>query len=135
MLITAENLENCGILIDTLDYRGFKINFYEDQLGRQLVSVWRNQLLEFGSDSTSYREDMMLIIDDYLDTITRFKEYPGLHGSKLAYFQNGGYRDIQLSYKGRLLKLYLLQSGTKEDDIKNDAFKVLNQYLSELALN
>lgn len=131
MLIDPSNLEAFGVPCDTLEYRGFKINLYEDAQGRQLVAVWQGKLIEFGRDNTSYQDDLKMIIDDYLDTITRFDEYPELYGSKLEYFQNSGFRDAKLSYKGRLLKIYLLSEFVDLEFLVQDAFKALLTYSEE----
>ena len=49
---------------------------------------------------------MKLIIDDHLDTITRFEEQPAFYGAKLERFQNAGFWDIRLWYRGRLLGVW-----------------------------
>lgn len=128
MLIDPSSLEAFGIPCDTLDYRGFKVNLYEDAQGRQLVTVWQGKLIEFGRDNTSYQDDLKLIIDDHLDTITRFEEYPELQGSKLGYFQNSGFRDVRLSYRGRILKIYLLSEFVDLEFLIQDALKSLLTY-------
>lgn len=134
MLITIENLEKYGVPIDTVEYRGIKVNLYEDGFGRQIVAVWQNNLIEFGRDNTSYRDDLKMIIDDHLDTVSRFEEYPNLYGSKLEYFQNSGFRDLRLSYRGRILKIYLLQGNPDIEKLKREAYFTLLQYKSENAL-
>ena len=128
MLIDPSSLEAFGIPCDTLEYRGFKVNLYEDAQGRQLVTVWQGKLIEFGRDNTSYQDDLKLIIDDHLDTITRFEEYPELQGSKLGYFQNSGFRDVRLSYRGRILKIYLLSEFVDLEFLIQDALKSLLTY-------
>jgi hypothetical protein len=134
MLIDPSNLEAFGVPCDILEYRGLKINLYEDVQGRQLVAVWQGKLLEFGRDNTSYRDDLKMIIDDYLDTITRFEGYPELYGSKLSYFQNADFRDVRLIYRGRLLKIYLLNSEVLADYLIQDAYNALLRYLNEKTL-
>lgn len=100
-------LKEHGIQIDSFSYRGFDIGFYEDTLGHQITAIWNDQLYEFGVyNTTSYKEDMKLVIDDYLDTITRFEEQPAFYGAKLERFQNAGFSDIKLSYRGRILAVW-----------------------------
>lgn len=135
MLIGIENLEKYGIPIDTFEYRGFKINLYEDREGRQLVAIWQNQLLELGRDNTVYQDDLRMVIDDHLDTISRFKDYPNLYGSKLEYFQNAGFRDAKLSYRGRILKIYTLGSSCNEETLIQDALFSLLRYKNEVTLD
>ena len=95
-----------GIKADSLDYRGYKVDLFEDTLGQQLVAVWDNRVFEFGVHNTQAREDLKLLIDSSLDTISRFENEPKWFGVKLEYFQNAGFRDIRLSYRGRILKVY-----------------------------
>ena len=71
-----------------------------------------------------------MIIDDYLDTITRFSEYPEFHGSKLTWFQNGSFSDIKLVYKGRILKVYTNVNENDLFSIVEDAKKELLTYNS-----
>ena len=106
MILSIENLKQFGIPIDHLSYRGFDIDFYEDVSGQQLVAIWKNKIFEFGVYNTQAREDMKLIINEHLDTITRFEEQPAFYGAKLERFQNAGFSDIRLVYRGRLLKVW-----------------------------
>lgn len=59
---------------------------------------------------------MEYMIDDKLDTITRFSGYPDIIGAKLTYFHNRGHRDIRLVYKHRLIKVYLTIDNTIVDE-------------------
>lgn len=100
--------------VDSLTYRDITVNFYEDCLGHQVFAIWKDKVIEFGAHNTLYQEDMKLIIDDHLDTISRFSNNPLFYGAKLLYFQNGDHRDIKLVYKKRILKIYLT---TVENDL------------------
>lgn len=111
-------LNSSWVPLDSFTYRGITVDFYEDCLGHQVVTMWKDKVIEFGEFNTIYQDDMKLIIDDYLDTITRFSENPEFYGSKLTWFQNGGYRDIKLVYRGRILKVY-----NKVDE--NDLFSII----------
>ena len=107
MILELENLKKYGIPVDHLDYRGISIDFYEDVSGHQLIAIWENKIFEFGVYNTQAKEDMKLIIDDSLDTIDRYESAPpAFHGSKLEYFENAGFRDIKLTYRGRVLAIY-----------------------------
>ena len=108
-----------------MTYRGITVNFYEDCIGHQVVTMWKDKVIEFGEYNTVYQDDMKLIIDDHIDTITRFIEYPEFHGSKLTWFQNGSFSDVKLLYRGRILKVY---TNVNENDLfwmVDDARKVL----------
>ena len=108
-MISLEALKTYGVPIDTLNYRGFEVNLYEDLQGKQLVAIWQDQLYELGTNNTVYQDDLKMLIDEHLDTISRFENYPELWGSKLEYFQNSDFRDIRLSYRGRVLKIYRIR--------------------------
>lgn len=123
-----------GVVVDTLDYRGLTLEFYEDLSGRQLVTIWKGLLFEFGRDNMSYRDDAELLVDDYLDTISRFEDKPEFYGAKLEYFQNGSFSDIRLIFKGRVIKIYLCKSATRdsalEAKIQKDAIQTLCTYIN-----
>ena len=123
------HLSESWVPLDSMIYRGISVDFYEDCLGHQVVTMWKDKVIEFGVYNTVYQDDMKLIIDDHLDTITRFKDYPELYGSKLTWFQNGSFRDIKLVYKGRLLKVYININENDLFSIVQDAETVLRNYI------
>lgn len=122
-------LSSSWVPLDSFTYRGITVDFYEDCLGHQVVTMWKDKVIEFGVYNTVYQDDMKLIIDDHLDTITRFKDQPELYGSKLTWFQNGSFRDIKLVYKGRILKVYLNINENDLFSIVQDAETVLRNYI------
>ena len=89
--------------VDELKYRGFDVEFFDDPIGSQVWCEWKGERVEFGADNTQYREDMSRLIDDELDTVCRWEEFPG---AKLTWFLNGGSRDLKLVDWGRILKVY-----------------------------
>jgi hypothetical protein len=123
------HLSESWVPLDSMTYRGISVDFYEDCLGHQVVTMWKDKVIEFGTYNTVYQDDMKLIIDDHLDTITRFSDSPKFHGSKLTWFQNGKFRDIKLVYKGRLLKVYIDVDENDLFSIQEDAKTVLFHYL------
>ena len=123
------HLSESWVPLDSMTYRGICVDFYEDCLGHQVVTMWKDKGIEFGVYNTVYQDDMKLIIDDHLDTITRFKDQPELYGSKLTWFQNGSFRDIKLVYKGRLLKVYININENDLFSIVQDAETVLRNYI------
>lgn len=119
------HLSESWVPLDSMTYRGITVNFYEDCIGHQVVTMWKDKVIEFGVYNTVYQDDMKMIIDDHLDTITRFSDYPEFHGSKLIWFQNGSFSDVKLLYRGRILKVY---TNVNENDLfwmVDDARKVL----------
>lgn len=116
--------------LETFTYRGITVNCYEDCIGHQVVFPWRGKVVELGSYNTVYQDDIRLILDDYLDTITRFSEYPELYGSKLTRFQNGSFSDIKLVYRGRILKVYINPDENDLFSIIEDAKRTLYSYIN-----
>jgi hypothetical protein len=123
------HLSESWVPLDFMTYRGISVDFYEDCLGHQVVTMWKDKVIEFGVYNTVYQDDMKLIIDDHLDTITRFKDQSELYGSKLTWFQNGSFRDIKLVYKGRLVKVYININENDLFSIVQDAETVLRNYI------
>ena len=116
--------------LESFTYRGITVDCYEDCLGHQVVFPWRGKVIELGEYNTVYQDDIRLILDDYLDTITRFSEYPELYGSKLTRFQNGSFSDIKLVYRGRILKVYINPDENDLFSIIEDAKRTLYSYIN-----
>ena len=116
--------------LESFTYRGITVDCYEDCIGHQVVFPWRGKVIELGEYNTVYQDDIRLILDDYLDTITRFSEYPELYGSKLTRFQNGSFSDIKLVYRGRILKIYINPDENDLFSIIEDAKRRLYSYIN-----
>ena len=116
--------------LESFTYRGITVDCYEDCIGHQVVFPWRGKVIELGENNTVYQDDIRLILDDYLDTITRFSEYPELYGSKLTRFQNGSFSDIKLVYRGRILKIYINPDENDLFSIIEDAKRRLYSYIN-----
>lgn len=116
--------------LESFTYRGITVDCYEDCIGHQVVFPWRGKVIELGEYNTVYQDDIRLILDDYLDTITRFSEYPELYGSKLTRFQNGSFSDIKLVYRGRILKVYINPDENDLFSIIEDAKRRLYSYIN-----
>lgn len=124
-------LSDSWIPLDSMTYRGINVDFYEDCLGHQVVTMWKDRVIEFGVYNTVYQDDMKLLIDDCLDTISRFSHDPKFYGSKLTYFQNSNFRDIKLVYRGRVLKIYYDVDENDLISIIKDAESVLRVYINK----
>ena len=122
------HLTSSWVPLESFTYRGITVDCYEDCLGHQAVFPWRGKVIELGEYNTVYQDDIKMIIDDHLDTITRFSEYPELYGSKLEYFQNGNFRDIRLMYRGRLLKCFLITNTVDEKKIIEESIQFLKTF-------
>lgn len=100
---------------DTITYRGQEINFLSDPAGVRCAGQWGDFIVELGLNNIYYKEDMCRFVDRRLDLITTFPKSPELQGAKLEWFRNGDCRDIRLSYRGRILKVFLVRSSTLVD--------------------
>ena len=107
---TSNNPESLGLVVryDTITYRDQEVNFLSDPAGVQCFAQWNGELVDLGLNNIYYKEDMCKFIDRRLDLITTFQKLPELQGAKLEWFRNGDCRDIRLSYKGRIIKVYLV---------------------------
>lgn len=116
-----------GLIIryDTISYRDNEINFVSDPSGHQCFAQWKGNLVDLGLDNIYYKEDMCRLVDHELDFITDFRDCPSFVGAKLEWFRNGDYRDIRLSYKGRILKVFLVAGEVNETLLISESRKVL----------
>jgi len=121
--LTVENSLICkeataaGLVVryDTIEYRNQKVLILSDPAGNQRFAQWDGKLVDLGLNNPRYKKDICKFIDRQLDFITDFRDYPNFAGAQLEYFNNGGFRDIRLTYKGRILKVFLLISDSASD--------------------
>lgn len=115
--------------VETYTYRGISVDIYNDDYGQQFYCTLFGEEVGFGAFNLNYREDLEYLIDEKLDVITRF---PKFHGSCLRWFNNGGYRDIKLVYKQRVLKIFLV--GNPEmvnfEQLQTDSEKILAKIIT-----
>ena len=126
-LSETSNSEDLGLVVkyDTITYRDQEINFLSDPVGIQCFAQWNGELVDLGLNNIYYKEDMCRFIDRRLDLITDFRDSPDFAGAQLFYFNNGGHRDIKLSYKGRILKIFLVAGPVDETWIISESKKIL----------
>lgn len=124
------HLSDSWVPLETFTYRGITVDCYEDRLGHQVVFPWKGKVVELGEYNTVYQDDIKLIIDDHLDTITRFSDFPEFYGSKLTWFQNGSFSDIKLVYRARILKVYINPDENDLFSIIDDAKRTLYSYIN-----
>lgn len=115
--------------VETYTYRGISVDIYNDDYGQQFYCTLFGEEVGFGAFNLNYREDLEYLIDEKLDVITRF---PKFRGSSLRWFDNGGYRDIKLVYKQRILKIFLVGDPEKVnfEQLKIDSEKILVKILT-----
>lgn len=123
----SDEAKHLGLVVryDTIEYRGETVNFLSEPMGIQCFAQWRGQLVDLGLNNIYYKEDMCKFIDRELDLITDFRNCPNFIGAKLEYFHNGEYRDIRLSYKGRILKIFLVAGEVNENWIISESERIL----------
>ena len=119
------DLNGLPIRYDEIEYRGYRIEFLSDPLGVQCFAKWGTELFDLGLNNPYYKDEICRVIDRRLDLITEFRNCPDFAGAKLEYFQNGDYRDIRLSYKGRILKIFLVAGPVNETWIISESEKLL----------
>lgn len=93
---------------DYINYRGYEFEIHIDKTGDCLYTTFGGNRIYFGIGNFNYKQDIEAFVDRKLDVISEFSEYPEMLGAELRYFNNGGYRDIKLTYKGRIIKCYLI---------------------------
>lgn len=121
------------IPVTSISYRGFEVPIYLDDPGQQFYCYWEGEVLGFGSYNTNYQEDLKFIIDQKLDIIHYFEE--PYWGAKLVWFDNGGYRDVKLTYRQRVLKIFVLNdikvlSESLKIELLKQSREVLDKYLA-----
>lgn len=123
----SDEAKRLGLVVryDTIEYRDQEINFLSDPCGVQCFAQWRGKLIDLGLNNLYYKEDMCKYVDRTLDLITDFRNYPDFVGAKLEYFHNGDFRDIRLSYKGRILKVFLVAGKVNEIALISESERIL----------
>ena len=116
---------------DTITYRGLEITFFSDPAGDLIIArLPLGDLLDFGYHNLAYREEVCRVIDRQLDLIATFPDDEYEQAAKLEYFNNAGYRDIRLVYRGRVLKVFVLSDSPRisKSHLIKEAKKALTQY-------
>ena len=126
--VISDEAKQLGLVIryDTINYRGEEVNFLSSVDGVECFAQWREKLIGLGLNNIHYKEDMCKYIDRELDLITDFRDCPNFVGAKLEYFHNGDFRDIRLSYKGRILKVFLVIGPINETLVISQSERILS---------
>lgn len=104
--------------VTRVEYRGFSIPIYQDDEGQQFYCIWEGQELGFGAYNTDFVDDLKDLIDRKLDIVYTFDLESGFFGARLEWFDNAGNRDIRLLYRGRILKVFLIETVKSSTDLK-----------------
>ena len=110
-----------------IKYRGYEVQFLSDVTGIHCCACWNGQIIDLGLNNIHYKEDACKFIDRQLDLITTFPEFPELSGAQLEWFNNEGYRDIRLKYKGRIIKVFLVVGNVNETFLISESRNMLLQ--------
>ena len=124
-LLCHSDLKGLPVRYDEIEYRGFTVEFLSDPAGVQCFAQWNNELVDLGLNNIYYKEDICKFIDRRLDLITDFRDSPNFAGAQLSYFNNSEYRDIKLSFKGRIIKIFLVAGPVDETWIISESKKIL----------
>ena len=119
------DVKGLPVRYDAITYRDHEIEFLSDPAGVQCFGKCNDWLVDLGLNNIYYKEDMCRFIDRQLDLITEFRDSPNFIGAKLEYFHNGDYRDIRLSYYGRILKIFLVAGPVDETWVISESKKIL----------
>ena len=127
LLPLSKKASELGLVVryDTIEYREETINFLSDPSGVQCFAQWQGRLVDLGLNNIYYKEDMCRFVDRQLDLITDFRDCPDFIGAKLEYFHNGDFRDIRLSYRGRILKVFLVAGTVNETLLISESERIL----------
>lgn len=118
-------------LVDTVNYRGVSLPVYMDENGQSYYTVINGKEVGFGTYNCDYLTEIKDVIDTALDEVYLFDRFPG---AKLKYFDNAGYRDLQLTYRLRIIKVFLLTRDLTDVDlkkIKSDSEKILEKIVKK----
>lgn len=123
----SNNSDTSGLAVryDAITYRDREIEFLSDPAGVQCFGKCNDWLVDLGLNNIYYKEDMCRFIDRQLDLITDFRDSPNFIGAKLEYFHNGDHRDIRLTYRGRILKVFLVAGPVDEIWLISESKKIL----------
>ena len=113
------------IKYETISYRGQEVNFLADVTGTHCYAQWGERIIDLGTHNLHYKDDMCRFIDRHLDLISDFRNSPDFAGAKLEYFHNGDYRDIRLTYRGRILKIFLVVDKVNETFLISESERIL----------
>jgi len=114
--------------IETIEYRGYSVPVYIDDYSQSYWCVIDNEEIGLGTYNFRYEDDIRYLVDSKLDTI----DLPDkISGARLSWFFNGinGDRDIQLSYRTRVVKIWLVEDESAVDlnKIKTEAVSIIEK--------
>lgn len=106
-------------VVEQLDYRGQHLDFYLDEPGQQIYTVFNNEEIGFGTFNTNYIADAKYIIDKYLDNLpTGWTIDSPYFGATLSWFKNKKTNmwNLRLNYRS--------QKPITTWDFRDDFYKI-----------
>ena len=131
--IESKKLENDDYVF-TVHYRGQDVDVFMDDYGQQyyIRGIQGFDDYGLGSFNPNYEDEITSIVDHKIDTIA-INWSDKYYGIMLSWFNNGGHRDIQLTYKMRVLHIFLTDDDQPEENIDVEELKNMsNQILDFL---
>lgn len=130
-ILKISDHSNESNFVETYTYRGISVDIYNDDFGQQFYCTLFGEEVGFGAFNLNYRDDLEYLIDEKLDVITRFPRSPKFHGSCLRWFDNGGHRDIKLTYRQRILKVFLVgdPDSINFEKLESESEKILDKLI------
>ena len=121
------NSENFRLIkYETIEYREQIVDLLSDLCGDNYYFKWNNNIIDLGIHPVDVKKTVCAFLDRRLDLISTFSEYgPEFEGAYLSYFNNSGYRDIVLRYKGRILRVFLVFDSINEQELIENCKNIL----------
>ena len=111
---------------EVINYRNYEIPIISDLQGDYFYFKWNNEIVDLGYHPVDTKETICAFIDRKLDLISNFSSLgPEYEGACLRYFNNEGYRDVKLSYRGRVIKIFLVIDEIDPISLHQEAVKLL----------
>lgn len=111
--------------IETVQYRGETVDMLNDDYGQCVYTTWRSNQIGFGTYNFSYRTDFASLVDDELDTVFWWDLKGEFPGAVLKKFNNAGTMDIKLTWRSRILKIWLSPMCIKKEDLIMQAEEIM----------
>lgn len=106
-----------GEPVTVVNYRGYELGIWDDDNGQQFYTYINDEEIGFGSFNTNFQDDLEFLVDMRLDFIFDYGDWDlDLFGGHLQWFNNGGHRDIELVYRQRILKIWVISDPQRVDE-------------------
>ena len=108
----------------TINYRGYKIDVFDDDYGQSCYFYFNNHQYGCGTYNFEYEECIKYIVDEYLDKLFNFalidKKYSG------AYLRYVDHEHTKISFTYRMEKIKEFDASMSIDGIKKECINMLD---------